>query len=382
MVRSWIHLLIIIFLLSGLYLFTDMYIALLALIIIIALVTSSGILLFVMKRKLNVELESSWSTYKTKEGNVQINIRNKGILPMTKVKCTLIFYNRLTEEKMTKDIFFIVRGKDYIEVPLHFNSGQVGKVEVSVQKLTIYDYLHIFATSIPSEIHDITYIIPTLIPIHFIEQNKQMSIESGTQQFNDIKDPNGLNMIGIKEYSEEDNVKHIHWKLTDKFNSPIVKEYSEPFDENILVLYDPVHLSHPQAISTSIEVFISLSNSLIDQGYEHKIGWFDHNTNKVREEDIHMREQLISLQSEVLAIKHDTKENNSIKTFVMNTFHHISHVFLVTSEANQYLEDLHGSNHVTVLMYMNEVSDKQKVNSNQVVFRPTTLEEDLSYLTI
>ena len=382
MARSWIHLLSIVFLLIGLYVFTDLFIALLALLLLITFVVISVLLLFFMKRNILIELEAGWSTYKSEEATIRLHMKNKHMLPMTKITCELLFHNRLTDEKMTKKLFLMVKGREDIDVPLHFHSDQVGRIEVSIQRLTVYDYLQLLGVSIPTTSYYSTYIIPNHIPIQLIEQHEQIGMESSIQAMHDRKDLNGMNMIGIKEYAEEDNIKHIHWKLTDKFNYPIVKEFSEPLEENVLVIYDTVYLQHPKEISTSIEVFMSLSKSLIDQNYEHKLSWFDHDMNTMKAEQIQMKEQLISLQSELLSIKHRRKQEEAFEEFVMNTFHAYSHIYFITSESNTFLAELNHMRQLTVLMYMQETANPPLDNENYIAFTANSLEKDLSYLAI
>lgn len=382
MLRSWIHLGIITLLLLGVYVYTDIYIALLALVIMLSLAVSSMLLLLLIKRQLVVELESNWSTYKTEEGTIHIKLKNKGILPITQVKCVLLFHNLLTEETMTKETYVMTKGKAEIVVPLHFNSTQIGKIEVSVQRLIVYDYLHLSAWSIYSNVKNSTYIIPHQTPIHFIESHKRFGIENGRQLTNDEIDSAGMNMVGIKEYQEGDNAKHMHWKLTNKFNIPIIKEFSEPMNENVLVLYDTFHSGNSQAINSKIEVFMSLSKSLIDQGYEHELSWMDHHTKSVQNEDIHMVEQFISLQSTILSIKHQNQNSKAFCDLIRDSLHYYSHIYVITSEANQEIEAFRENHHVTILMYSDESTGQQALQMNHVLFSSDTLQKDLSYLTM
>lgn len=368
-------------LLSVVYVFTNLYVALLALFIVFTLIISSILLLFLIKGRVHIEIESNWSSYKTEKSCVQVNIKNNSILPMTKIKCVLLFHNQLTQEKMTKEVYFIVKGKGYEEVPLSFHSEQVGKININIEKLIMYDYLHICAITVPIKEAGSTYVIPHDFPINVRRGRKETGIKSEVQYVNNQVDPSGSDMVGIKEYTEEDHAKHIHWKLTNKFDFPIVKEFSEPINEHILVLYNGVLSDSSQAISTKAEVFLSLSKSLINQGYEHDIGWFDDDIKQVRVEEIHMMEQISSLQSEILALKLSKDENNIMDEFIKNTFRY-SHIYFITSEVNCYSEEAISNSNLTQLVYALEAKEIQNINPNKVAFSPNTLAEDLSYLTV
>ncbi len=379
MLRSWIHLSIIIVMLLGVYIFTDIYIALWTLMIIVGLVVASILLLLFMQRKVHIQLMTSWSTYKSEEGMINIHIQNKSVLPVTQVKCVLLFHNLLTGKKSNQETYVMIKGKGEEIIPLYFTSGQIGKIEISVKELIIYDYLHLFKQSIRLESTNETYIIPHETPIRFVKQYNHFGLENGMQLTNLEIAADGTEMIGIKEYQEGDNAKHIHWKLTNKFNFPIVKEFSEPVSEKILVVYDHYHIGNAQEINAKVETFLSLSKSLIDEGYEHQITWFDH---QMRTEDIYMAEQLISLQPSILSIQHQRDQDSIAVDIINNNMQYYSHIYVITSEENRAMKSLIGHNQVTVLTYCEETDYIPMEQSNHVLFRANRLQEDLSYLTI
>src|SRR5690625_2329185 len=378
MVRSWLQLVTILVLLIGLYIFTNLYIALLALAIIILLILSSFALLWFMRGKLQMTLESSWATYKQEEGIIQIKIKNKSMLPISKVKCVLLFHNQLTGDKQTKEIYFMIKGKDELEIPLYFSSEHVGKINIHIQSIQIYDYLHLFVHSMNLDVKGHTYIIPIRFPIHIMKQDSQIGMTNGMQMLQQKNDNTGSHIIGMKEYKEGEDAKHIHWKLMTKFNLPIVKEFSEPINKHILVLYD-TYASSAQEINTRIELFISVSNALIDQNYEHTIGWYDVETKRMKMEQVSMIEQLTLLQSTVLEIHHNEERHPNFNQ-MFDTLQAFSHVFFITSEESQAIEYIKELRHVTTLVYVKNTNDIKGSYENNVPFSADTIQEDVSYL--
>lgn len=383
MLRSWIYLITIIFMLLGVYVFTDLYIVVWALLIIASLVVSSILLLFFRKKSLDIKLASSWSTYQSEEGIFEITVHNKSLFPINKMKCTLTFYNQLTNEKMEKDTFLMIKGKGEVRVPLHFTSKQIGRINLDVDKVIVYDYLHLVGRAINFNTEEQpTYIIPHHIPIQFIEKHGDMGIESGMQQPNNALVADGREMIGIREYQAGDNAKHIHWKLTPKFNFPIVKEFSELVSKQILVLYDTYHNGNTEAISTKIETFLSISTSLIDAGYEHQIAWFEQDTQKMKQEDIYLKEQLIPSQTSILSIKHQQESENLVSDFLNQSMPYYTHIYVVTSEQNAAIKNMNRTSQVTILTYSESKTSNNEINSDDIFIARDTLEENLRYLTI
>src|SRR5699024_12483768 len=74
----------------------------------------------------------------------------------------------------------------------------------------------------PSPTNIYTLSLHDALPIYFVESSSYEINNRGTD---------GLEMFGIKKYSHEDNLNHVHWKLTSKFDELIVKELTETVND-------------------------------------------------------------------------------------------------------------------------------------------------------
>lgn len=382
MLRSWIYLMSIGILFLGLYIFTSAYIALLTLFVIALLALSSAAVVLFARRNIRLTLTSGWPTYKGEEGTIQVKLENKGFFPITNSKCELTFYNRLTKYQTSKNVFLRIKGKGEVVVPLHFTSGQIGKIEIRVKKVRVYDYLHLFSLPVSTNTKDETYIIPHKIPIEIIEEQKPSGADSGMEQPNNKKVRLGADTIGMKEYEAGDSVKDIHWKLTSKFQFPIIKEYSEAVDKQILLFYDAFLTENPQEINTRMEVFLSVSEALFERGYEHTLGWNAEGSRDVQLKDIHTHEDLVSIQSIILEIEHQRHDDKPIYETIYSIASSYSHTYMVTSERNQHLQDFYESDYVTVLAHSEGTGTYQEKHDDHVAFSSDTMQEDLRYLTV
>src|SRR5699024_12069764 len=111
----------------------------------------------------------------------------------------------------------------------------------------------------PSPTNIYTLSLHDALPIYFVESSSYEINNRGTDC---------LEMFGIKKYSHEDNLNHIHWKLTSKFDELIVKELTETVNDTFLILIDLTienekSKNHPAVIDAMMDTFISTSEALL-----------------------------------------------------------------------------------------------------------------------
>lgn len=155
----------------------------------------------------------------------------------------------------------------------------IGILEISVERAQIYDKLRLFRFTQKLNYSGILSFIPeTETLIANVRQNLYSVGESDT--FSKTKsgdDPSEV--FDIRDYKGGDKLNRIHWKLTVKQDKYMVKEYSFPINESILLFAD---LSVEDLLTFSADRFdamfgalISVAYELVRQGRNVKIGWYD-----------------------------------------------------------------------------------------------------------
>lgn len=86
-------------------------------------------------------------------------------------------------------------------------------------------------------------------------------------------------VFSIREYKPGDNLKGIHWKLSNKLDSVLVREGSFPIKNSVLILmetgFDLVGEELKLKAKETVTAVLSLSESLLDEGIGHHIAWWD-----------------------------------------------------------------------------------------------------------
>ena len=86
-------------------------------------------------------------------------------------------------------------------------------------------------------------------------------------------------IFDIHEYHDGDKINRIHWKLTAKQDKTMVKDYSLPISNSIVLMAD-LHLDtntddYMLIYDTLVEAIASISYYLIENDTPHKVVWYD-----------------------------------------------------------------------------------------------------------
>lgn len=155
----------------------------------------------------------------------------------------------------------------------------IGRLEITAPRAQIFDKLRLFRFTQKLDYSGTLSFIPE--PETLIAQVRQNLYSTGdSDTFSKTKsgdDPSEV--FDIRDYKGGDKLNRIHWKLTVKQDKYMVKEYSFPINESILLFAD---LSVEDLLTFSAERFdamfaalISAAFELIRQGRNVKIGWYD-----------------------------------------------------------------------------------------------------------
>jgi|GEM_PF-4419813 len=381
MKRSWFLIIFILITLSLFYIFTHIYVVFAGLIVVLGLIVTSIIILFLSQRKLKLALHRGWSAEKYQKGLVYLNIYQQSIFPLLNIKCSLRIYNTLTKTEDVKTLELSISGKETRKIPIALTSEYIGEIIVTIDHVRLYDYFNLFAKMIYPASETSIFVLPTYFKTNLIKAADRYAgqyISYATS--NSLSRLDGGEMLGLKEYTEGEDIRHIHWKLSSKFDKPIVKELSDSFEDNILVFYE-TQTEHvdPVMIHAKVEVFMSFSRSLIDERYPHTVGWFDHTSATYRFVEVRSFEQWLSLQRIFLSIEHKKYNPSTFEYFANVPLESYSHVIYITSNDHIPFDT---RDQLVVLKCVDYFEDSNLNGNTFIPFTPWTYEHDLSEVVI
>lgn len=252
----------------------------------------SFILVLLSVKNFSFTAPKDFTFQKDNEFVIPLEIKNKGIIPFSKVLCQIDGENKLTGESFKNYVDCAIGPKKSNTIKINFSSENCGKIELKYNKIYFYDFFGIFHKSVDvNQLTSIT-ILPKTFGINIYNKIEKETPED-SNEFSSKKPGSDMSEIfQIREYRNGDSLKQIHWKLSDKFGTLMTKEASLPVENSVCIMFDTINpFGDYGYYDAGAEVLTSLSSALLDQGVSHKIIWKDSN-NLIKTANINSTEEL------------------------------------------------------------------------------------------
>ncbi len=195
-----------------------------------------------------------------------IQVRNRSFLSTAHARVTVEYRNSLTDQPTELTLELPVLSHNTQRLRLAFHTVTCGVMQIRVKKFVIYDPLRLFRRTIRLSLHDTIVIMPAvtaLLPEEWppVPQPDADSTEYSKTQAGD--DPSEI--FDLHVYREGDLVSRIHWKLSSKLDTLMVKEYSMPLSAGCLLLTDYRHISQEVESALRIDAMFSAMSAAAAQ---------------------------------------------------------------------------------------------------------------------
>jgi Uncharacterized conserved protein (some members contain a von Willebrand factor type A (vWA) domain) len=327
-------------------------------------ITGIIITLAIKKKNIKAELSIKNECKKHEDIAATIKISNHG----HSVVCDITCVNLLTNEKTIIDF------SNYtIDYPI--NSNYCGKLRIIVDNFILYDPFKLLKRKLNlSEEVEITVIPDTFnTQIELIDDIANVidnDIYSTAKAGNDMSET-----FAVREYIPGDSIKSIHWKLSQKSDKLMVREFGLPIVNQILILLETAILNEvtPEQIDAMAEVFISVSLKLAEQDIPHTAGW------KQDEIEINSKEDVSVLIDKILSNTVTLSDTTTITSYRDN-LESYSHIVVISSYIEPDIDSLYNGNRVTLLHCGDEHNSLNNIHI--IPFSVDNYQTDLSVLEI
>ncbi|MBO5354425.1 MAG: DUF58 domain-containing protein [Lachnospiraceae bacterium] len=240
----------------------------------------SAISLLVRRHSLRVELEVPVGMAESGgETLVKLNVRNKGISAVARVRVLLVVKDSMRRRKRRywMTLPAVPKGEtEFIRSVVFYGTGNY---EVQLKCLRIYDMTGLLHTDVRAGSMGQVQVLPQLHDV-------AVRLTSATQNFygeSDVYDEHSpgydnSELFQVREYRAGDRLQNVHWKLTAKQDEIMVKEHSLPKACPVLLFlnYRP-HFGKRERfrLLAFLETAASLSFSIMDAGCPHYVVWYD-----------------------------------------------------------------------------------------------------------
>ena len=383
--------LLVLFVCTGEVITLELFILLLVLLVLDIVVCR---LLF---RKLSTQVEMKSSSVAGR--NVQLNLAVAGrtVIPflngIVKLKLHNITFD--TTEIITKS--FTIQDLNEPEdvqsnenfantrnITIDLDSDFCGKYEVTIMYVRIFDILGMSYKSIVKNLKNVLYIYPVSVAIGSVSDAQRVNYEK-ERYFSNKKNTVLSEILQYREYQPGDNLRHINWKLSDRFDEMLVREFDTPTDNQVLVTFDiesSANDSSAQTVKTSssqsanaikatkslvYSAIMSISASYIDKGIFHQVGWYRATDRHSIYKNMYGLEDLYGVMRQIFDDNGESKSKSaSIVTLIKSgNINKYAKVVYITNHIDKKVQDqirLYG-NIQLVLLDEKSIGESLPVNS-------------------
>lgn len=198
---------------------------------------------------------------------LSLPVETKGKLQPGKVRCLLEVRNTFSGKKKKKWFW------GNVEYP--YDLKQAGRYEFELKKVRIYDLTGFFYLIRKADQRVSVDVLPEIcyVPVQLTDAVRNFFGDADTyDEFRPGYDPSEL--FDVREFQRGDRVQNIHWKLSAKTDTWMVKEHSMPKACAVTMLTDFSGKKANADRDAYLKLVAGLSFSLMDQKCAHYVAWY------------------------------------------------------------------------------------------------------------
>ncbi len=240
------------------------------------------IMVYVCGKKMTAVISGESGVSKGQRADVIVATLNGSRIPVPAYRIDVNCRNVLTKEKQDIPLMFACGPNGTKTSSFNLISDHCGMEEIKVSEAVVSDPAGLFSRTQKLDASASIYVMPEVkeieIPNDYLDAY-DMESYSYSQH---IKGTDSGEVFGIREYADGDSPKQIHWKLSAKMDDLMVKIPSYPIENKLVVLLDNSIAEGrelgPGKRNDLMEMFFSVSSSLLKKNITHSLGWCDHRT--------------------------------------------------------------------------------------------------------
>ena len=317
--------------------------------LLVSLLVLSFLPAHVTGKKLEFKVKGGGSGTKEEPFQFMVNIENKSFLPVLSLNFDLITENMVTGEQEKETIICTLGPKGKKQIEIKGQTDYAGSVHAYLEKVEVSDPLGIHRKKKETFAEGNYDVYPEDTAVELSEEIfSAYNMESYRySQKKKGSDPGEVH--GIREYVKGDSPKTIHWKLSSKLDSIVVRELGYPVENDIMVLLDCNHLDNYEQADRKLNLFFSIGHRLLSGGMSFAAGWYNWKEQGFEETYIHNEEELISIMSRIIKNRMKNSEESAIAAFLMEDDIEKEHSqYLYVSYDNRDIERLMAYGQITV----------------------------------
>ena len=274
MIVSFLLWLFMLLLLGGVVLFSDSIYGLLGVILWILLPILTWGMNYVVRKGVSAEMHFAPAAAKAEEIRGELVLKNTSVFASGKAICQIEFFNTLTGEIQTELLEIPLKAKRETRAEVTMTSLHCGYIRVCIKKVLLMDCFGFLPVRAQAEAEQKISILPDTFPMQVELQISTAWADEAEVWSQERKGDDETEVFSLRDYALGDELRQIHWKLSSKRQSLIVKEASLPVTKSLLIFWDKnVTDATADEMDAMAEAVSSFSQAVLAQGIVYTLGW-------------------------------------------------------------------------------------------------------------
>ena len=208
---------------------------------------------------------------------LRMKLKRKSRLPLGAVAVPVDMENILYQEKQAQTVVLQPSEKRSMEFSCLLRMEDCGTVRTTVSEARCFDLLGLFCWKKKVHVLLETMVYPAQLQLQVQLARRPETTITGELYDQNRKGQDVSEVAVLREYQAGDSLGSIHWKLSAKLDSLIVREFGYPSNYSVLVLYDMMKYADgtpvPNAYNDAVLAFtVAVSRGMMELHLEHSVG--------------------------------------------------------------------------------------------------------------
>ena len=310
--------------------------------------------------------------------SISLNVRR--LLPGAALCGALCAHERLSGEYLLRPVCLSAPSSSFVLPAAH-----CGVTEWTLRDASVQDLFGLCRFSaLPCEAAH-TLVLPQLFPMQVSFSAGEAVSAQGEQWSSSRPGFDPSETFSLRAYVPGDPIRQIHWKLSSKTDTLMLRELGLPVTEETLLLLDtaaPAGAVDAAALDAAVTALLSLSCALAAQGTAHSVGWRASPSGDLRLCEVRRDSDFSALQEQLLATAFAAGGEDVCTAFCSACGgQSYAHTVVCALSLSVGLERLCRGNRVTLLL-PDAASVPEKSGARITVFSAESMARELHILEI
>lgn len=306
-------------------------------------------------KKLEIGLRLSPASDYLHGRKASIRVKNKSFFPVIQGEAQLQIENRFTGETVQETQQVSLPGKKEYETDMEMTSVCCGQIRCTLREMDLYDPFRLFCRKTKVEEQQYFTVMPSDYPMQVVVAQQTEQIRDGEQysMLHAGNDPGET--FQIREYRAGDPIRRIHWKLTEKSDRVMVRDFGLPVENEILLLLEtslpPGMTADPEVMHALMSCYCSMASELVRKEIPVSLGWFDHADGLLQIAEIQQKQELSAAIAAILSQGMRESEKTVVGAYLAeHAVCNYSHVGILSMQKEPDSAKLVNGNRVTLFL--------------------------------